>query len=281
MSPQDLATKIESLVITANGKYSKSILSVQDKIYSQLVPILKGLELDSDGFIKQSAFNRKILAEAQAEFDLLVNDALYQSSLEKYLKNIPNIDSLNAAYFETVSSAFKPNRIFIKQLQTQTIESINTLALQDGFVANVSIPLNEILNQNVNAGGSFSGMLEQLRTYIKGTADLDGRLLSYSKGILRDTLFNYARAYQQSVVSDLGLKWYLYAGGLIDKSRDFCIERAGKYFKEEEIKSWAGLNWQGKNKYTTESSIFIYAGGHSCSHQLIAVHDSAVPDEFK
>lgn len=277
MKPETLATKIEGLIISANDRYADVVVKVQERLYNRLVTILKGIEVDRDGFIKQSAANRKILLHAQNEFDSIISESTYQKSLERYLKTIPSINDLNIDYFNTISTAFTPNRIFIKSLQSQTISSINELLLNDGLSTSVRLPLNQILNQNVNSGGSFSGMLEQLRTFIKGTPDLDGRLLSYSRNILADTLFQYSRAFQQSVTADLGLSWYRYIGGLIKDSREFCVERAGNFYHESEIKSWASLEWSGKNKYTTESSIFIYAGGHSCRHQIIPVSDSIVP----
>ena len=256
------------------------MVRVQNQLYSRIQVILKDIDLDKNGLIKQTAANRAILQRAQAEFDFIISDQTqYQASIERYLKSVPKIDALNAAYFETVSSAFQPNRAFIKQLQKQAIETVNSQLLQDGFVSNVKGPLVDILNQNINTGGSFSGMLEQIRTFIRGDANLDGRLVSYSRGILNDVLFQYSRAYQKSVTSDLGLKWYKYVGGLVKDSREFCIARAGKFWHESEIMSWASLEWQGRNRYTTESSIFVVLGGYNCSHQVIPVHESVVPEE--
>jgi hypothetical protein len=279
LEPETLAEKIEEAIISAASKWVKNVTTVQDEIYDSVVLKLKDLELDSDGFIKQNSANRKILREAQGQFDAIVSDSKYKSNLLGYLKVIPKLDDLNESYFKAVSEAFTPNKIYINQLRAQTLETVNGLILQDGFVAQVKIPLNGILNQNVNTGGSFSGMLDQLRIFIKGNEKVEGKLISYSNNIIKDALFQYARSFQQSVVSDLKLKWYLYAGGLIDRSRPFCIERAGKYFTEEEIKSWVPLEWSGKNKLTTQSSIFILVGGHACSHQLIAVSELIVPAE--
>lgn len=230
--------------------------------------------------IRQTAANRRILARAQSEFDFIIsNDTAYQSSIERYLRNVPKIESLNAAYFETISDAFSPNKVFIKQLQKQAIAYTNNILLQDGFVANVKTPLADILSQNINTGGSYSGMLDQIRTFIRGNENLDGRLISYSRGILNDTLYQYSRGYQQSVTADLGLEWYRYIGGLVKDSRSFCIERAGKYFHHKEIEAWGSLEWQGRNRYTTSSSIFVVAGGYNCSHSIVPVHISIVPED--
>lgn len=281
MSAAELADKIEGLIIEANGKYASRIIAVQNKLYADLVTILKFVDLDDQGYIKQNAGNRAILRTAQEQFDKTIRSSTYQYALEQHLNVIPVIDNLNTEYFESISSAFKPNRVFISSLQKQTIETVNTLILQDGLSAQIKLPLNQILQQNINTGGSFTGMLNQVKTFIQGNENLDGRLLSYSKTILHDTLFQYARSFQNSVTEDLGLVWYRYVGGIMDKSREFCIERNGGYFHQKEIESWADLEWKGKNNLTTKSSIFIFCGGHFCRHELIPVHESIVLLEDK
>lgn len=67
----------------------------------------------------------------------------------------------------------------------------------------------------------------------------------------------------------------------MDKTRPFCAERAGNFYTDKEIKSWAKEDWKGKNPNTTESSIFYLCGGYNCTHQLIPVHESLVPDDVK
>lgn len=279
MQPRDLADKIEGLIVAANKEFARSIIAVESKIYDDMVTILRFVELDNDGYIKQNAGNRQILRAAQKQFDDSILNSGYQAAVERHLSVIPKIDALNESYFESISSAFKPNRIFIKSLQTNAVETVNQYLLQDGLSSQIKLPLNEILNQNFNTGGSFSGMLNQVRTFIKGNENLDGRLTSYSRGILSDAIFQYSRGYQQSITADLKLEWYFYSGGLMDKSRPFCIERAEKYWHQNEIESWASLDWKGKNPLTTKSSIFILVAGFQCRHILIPVHSSSVPQE--
>ncbi len=279
MTASKLADSIEGLIIASNETYAGALVKVQSKLYNDLVEILRFVDVDDNGYIKQNAGNRAILRTAQSQFDKTIQGSIYQSALEQHLSVIPVIDDLNTTYFESISSAFKPNRVFIQQLQAQTIESVNSLILQEGLAAQVKIPLNQILGQNINSGTSFSGMLEQVRTFIKGDDTLDGRLISYSRGIVRDALFQYSRAYQQSVTADLKLTWYRYIGGVQDTSREFCRDRNGHYYSQKEIESWASLDWKGKNNLTTESSIFLLAGGWNCGHSIVPVSESIVPKE--
>lgn len=277
MTPKALSDKIENAILSANVRYARQIIGVQDQLYDDLVRILKDLELDAEGYIKQSAVNRKVLKDAQNSFDRIIAKSRYNDFIEQHLRVIPTINSLNEEYFTSIAKSFSSNKNFIRSLQNQSIETVNSYLLQDGLAAQIKLPLNDILNQNINAGGQFSGMLDQIRTFIKGNDKLEGRLLSYSRNFLRDSLFQYTRAYQQSVTADLGLEFYLYSGGLIDRSREFCIERAGNFYHQKEIEAWASLTWKGKSPLTTESSIFVLAGGFSCAHEIVPVHVSLVP----
>lgn len=291
MTPEELAAEIERLIVANNIKFAATMGTVQGSLYNKIIGILKGLELDGEGYIKQSSANRKILREAQNAFDQIISKGPYRNAVESHLKVIPEIDSLNTRYFRSINDIFTPNKNFIKELQRQVIRDVNTNLLNEGVIAQVKTPLNQILNQNVNTGGSFSGFQDQLRNFIKGNDQVEGRLLRYTTTYTADTLFNYSRSWQEAVTSDLGLEFYLYSGGLTGApkgksgkagkggSREFCIERVDKYYHRKEIEAWADLEWAGKNPLTTKSSIFSLAGGYNCKHSIIPVSDKIVPKE--
>lgn len=279
MSAQQIAEEIETLITSGIDMFSAQAERAQELIYSRLVQALKDLELDAEGNIIQSAQNRRILYGAQQVIDEFLPGESFTKTVSDILTLIPQIEALNADYFTGVSSKFKINRQFLGLLQNQTIEKIEGTLLQDGLRFTIREPLKDILTQNVNTGGNFSGMLQQVRNFIQGDESLDGRLMSYSRGILRDTLFDYSRAFQQAVTADLKLTYFMYAGGIMDKTRPFCSVRAGNFYHESEIKSWAGQNWEGKRRGTTESSIFIFCGGYNCGHSMVPVDESIVPKD--
>lgn len=281
MRPESLAEEIERLIQDASIKFTGIIGRIQNLLFNKLNIVIKDLELDSEGYIKQSSENRKILRKAESEFDATIKNSPLQSAVEDNLKVIPKLDKINTAYFTSISESFSANRNFIKDLQRQVIQNVNTYVLNDGLVANVKLPLNQILNTNINSGGSFSGFTEQLRAFIKGNDEVEGRLLRYTRTYVSDALFGYSRAWQQAVTADLGLKFYLYCGGLMDKSRPFCIEHADNYYSHKEVEAWADLDWKGKNPLTTKSSIFILAGGFNCRHSIIPVSEIIVPEDVK
>lgn len=279
MTPETLARAIETLILNADNRYVSAIGRVQRDLYNQLTVILTELELDADGYIKQSAANRKVLTTADKKINEVFSSSIYTTAVSNYVSVVPKVDLQNVKYFTAIDEGFKPNKLFLKNLQTDTIATIEKYVLQDGLQSQVINPLSQILNQNVNSGGRFSGFLDQIRTYILGNDKVEGRAMSYTRTYLRDSLFTYSRTFQQSITNDLGLEFYLYSGGIIDKTRPFCAERNGNYYSHKEIEAMAGLDWQGKKQGTTESSIFLFAGGWNCGHQIIPVSKLIVPQE--
>lgn len=275
MSPNDLANDIERLIVAANEKYAVTIRAIERDMYRRVLALLSSLA-SKDGYILQNSSNRKIIRQVENVYYDVIGSSAYVSALEKYTEIIPKIDSLNKKYFGSFDK-FKDNKNYFKSLQNQVVSEMNTYILQDGVSATVRTPLLEIVNRNINTGGSFSGFLDEVRSFMIGTEN--GTLLRYARNQTRDILFNYSRAYQHAVTKDLGLEFYVWSGGLIDTSRDFCKVRAGKFFHHNEIESWASQSWSGKHAGTTESSIFIYAGGYACGHTPIPVDISAVPSK--
>jgi hypothetical protein len=278
VSPQELATRLETIISQAEERFNGVITKTQRRVYRSMVNLLKDLQTDAEGYIINNSENRKVLQKAGRAFDTALQRSGYLRGVSDYAGTMTELSAVNAMYFEALSAAFSANKLFIKSLQKSTIASMETTLLNEGLAANVKQPLLNILNQNVNGGGSFSGMLEQVRKYIVGEGR-EGALQRYARTWTSDALFSFNRSYQMGVSSDLGLEWYYYGSGLTKDSRDFCIDRTDQYWHQKEIESWASLSWAGKNPATTESSIFVYAGGWNCRHQFIPVSKAAVPKE--
>ena len=62
-----------------------------------------------------------------------------------------------------------------------------------------------------------------------------------------------------------------YAGGIVKGTREFCKNKVVKAFTDDEVRSWAKDDWQGKNSNTTAQSIFTYLGGYNCMYVLLPI----------
>lgn len=287
MTPTDLAERLEKITTQASQKLEAKVITTQNQLEGQVIGILKDLEVDKDGYIVQSQANRKIIQKASNAFEAGIKNSPYFDGIQQYVNSIPLVDKANSAYFDFISQGYKPNAQYITSLKKDTIKSLESLLMQDGLESQIKAPLVNILNQNINSSAKFTDLLKSVQQYIVGTNQLDGKLLSYSKQITSDALFNYSRGYQQAVTSDLGLEWYLYAGGVTEGgkfsggSRGFCISKIGNYYDHDDVERWANSTWEGQRRGTNSSTIFIYAGGYNCRHSIIPVSENAVPKTNK
>ena len=279
MTPNDLSNRVGSITDKAVERLSAAVTKTQKMLFDDVSALLSKLELDSDGLVKQNAANRKVLTKLDGVFNKSIRESGYYESLDDYTDNIIRLTSANDQYFNFILDSFTVDAHYIKSLQKQSIAEIEGLLANDGLTVALKDPLKQILNTNVNTGASFSDMLTQVRGFIQGTPDAEGKLLRYSKQITRDSLFNYSSSLQESVSQSAGLQFYYYQGHLMTDSRPFCIERKGKYYHKNEVESWASMDWQGKRTGTTSSTIFIYRGGYNCLHQIIPVSEAVVPKE--
>jgi hypothetical protein len=282
MTPDELSGSIDSIITKADAAFGKTVTSTQQALFEQMQLLLNRLELKPDGTIMQNRANRELLAKVDVYFNKAFNESGYYNQLNGFTGDITKITSENVAYFAFVEESFSANAQYIKSLQKQTVTQFETLLANDGLTAILKNPLNDILNQNINTGAAYSDLLSQVRGFILGTPERQGQLMRYSRQIVNDTLFNFNRALQESISEQAGLQWYLYSGGIRADSRPFCVARHGKYFHKDEVEAWAKLGqWDGRRAGTTSSTIFIYAGGYFCGHQLIAVSEKIVPKSIR
>lgn len=277
MTADKLSAKVDSIIDSFENRFAKQVDKTQGAIFDQIQILLNRLELNADGTIKQNQANRKILAKADQALETALKQSGYYTALDGTAASIGSLTGANAAYFKTLVDGFKPNAQYIKNLQKQTITQLEGMLANDGLESALKAPIRNILNQNINTGASYNDLLKQLRTFIVGSPDVDGKLMRYSKQITTDSLFNYSRAFQESVSQNTGLEWTQYVGGAVKDSRNFCTSRMGGYYKKDDVEKWAKQNWAGKREGTTASTIFIYAGGWNCRHQIIYVSELAVP----
>jgi len=279
MSPDKLSAKVDAVIASFESRFASQVDKTQVALFDEIQVLLNKLELNADGTIKPSQANRKILARADQAMERALNQSGYYASLNGTATSINGLTAANSAYFKTLVDGFKPNAQYIKNLQGQTITQLEGMLANEGLEAAVKAPIRNILSQNINTGASYKDLLKQLRTFIVGDAELDGKLKSYSGQIVTDSLFNFSRGFQEAVSANSGLQFILYSGHAIKDSREFCLARKGKYFHKREVEQWASLSWAGKRQGTTSSTIFIYAGGYRCSDMIIYVSELIVPPE--
>lgn len=98
--------------------------------------------------------------------------------------------------------------------------------------------VKQVVAKAVQSGQPMAKLQEQLARTIKGGAEIDGNLIRYFHGFIFDQYQAFDRSTNTEYAKHLELDTFIYAGGLIETSRKFCIDRDNKVFSREEAEKW-------------------------------------------
>jgi hypothetical protein len=189
-------------------------------------------------------------------------------------------NQLLAAFGEVPTSA----QVVYTAARRQTVE----LLVGEGFKTNFVNVIRDTMIESVSSARSFTEMVQALSTQIQGVPVINpegeriisqSQLLNWNKQVAHDRFAMTDRAYVQTASDEFGVNWFKYVGGLIEDSREFCVDRNGKIYHRSEIEDWASLDWAGKMKGTDKQTIFNMCGGYRCNHSLVPWPESQVPKE--
>lgn len=177
--------------------------------------------------------------------------AFYQQSLGDLFRILAANDIYGAALFRTVSRAGDAR---YKQIRAQVDRSMRARigiddkgrSIKGGYfddlLGNVSqavkAEIKTTLNAGVNAGIPMGRLLRQVEISIKGTRAIPGALTKALQSHVFDTYQAFDREASKTYAVKLGLDTFVYQGGLIETSREFCIKRNGKVFTLDEAEEW-------------------------------------------
>lgn len=122
--------------------------------------------------------------------------------------------------------------------------------------------------RNIGTRAIAQGMpLKEFQSVIKNEILPEGKfgkIKSHFQTIAQDLFVEHDRNVNNEFADRLGLMAFIYEGGLIETSREFCQEKNGKVFTREEAEQWAFEDFDGKPSggYDPLSNM----GGYNCRH---------------
>lgn len=238
------------------------------KVFDSVLKLLSELE-QKDGYIipnKASLQKIELIAE-QIRTTLLEGD--YVKALTEYTKTFEAHGQVVLETFD-IGAKLSDNPFYkdlIKQTQRNVLELFDASAIEFQLVS----PIKDILTNSISSSMKFSDAVKSIRDFIEGSDTVEPRLLKYAKVYARDAFSIFDRSFTQVVNKEYDIKYWEYAGGIVKGTREFCKNKVGKAFTDDEVRSWAKDDWQGKNQNTTAQSIFTYLGGYNCMHVLLPI----------
>ncbi len=284
-----------------NGFMDK-VPSIQKKIYTEIITLTKDLKLDSNGKIKNTIDNYRILSQLRTRLKNVIFGKEYLKASKDLIDSYDTINDVTKEYFASFASS--PSSTTEEVLKIIRQESINRTSMylgDAGIDVNIIGKVQEILQSNITSGGSYAEFQSGLKDFIQGNAESVGAFEKYANTVVVDSLHTYSRTYGTIITEDLGLQWFQYTGTLLTSSREWCKHMVKKkYIHKSELDTVLYDNVDGADicskeipcnsktklpdgmkKDTNVNNIQNYAGGWNCGHRFIAIDEVLVPKELR
>lgn len=292
---EQLITKLLNEIDNSTNSFNDSIPELQQQMADEMAMLIKDLEINKDGTIKNSIVNLKLLNKLKTKIESVILSDKYISNVDEYLGAFDKVVSIQNDYFKSIDKAFKPLAI-AKEIQAQSIEATAQSLTEAGIQANIVEEMQNILRDAIIKGSSYKDVSKQVESFLTDTEESQGALTRYTKQITTDSLNQFAAQYSSTVSSDMNTDWYMYVGSTRKKTRDFCEKLvAKKYIHKSELPTILKGNidgekvrinpktdlWYGAIDGTNVDNFQINRGGYSCNHQLMPIREYLVPKNIK
>ena len=241
-----LANKQEAATNVIEERALKQLDRISKKLIREIEKkVLRQLELDDNGKVKRNTKNRALMARLKK-----ILASVDFTSIERTFQNgINTVVNSTANYFK----AFVKASDDLEYMRQQAIFKL----MKQPFNPAVNKNFRQDILDKISKGIGFKELIKTLPSPT-----------SAAKQLVFDSLHQRERIITKDMGDYIKLSHYLYTGGIIDNSREFCRERNRKVFTKKEVLNWSNLTWQGKS---TPYSPFVDCGGFRCRHRLMPI----------
>lgn len=268
--------------------FATNVEPIQKKLYDRVSGLLSQLTLDADGNIKRTQANTNLIYDVKTELNSVVNNKAYQQNVSGINSALSDVTDLQENYFNTIDEDVNKPAV-VDAVNEHSFTQAATDLVGAGLKSEVVDAAADIVSSGITEGASFGDMNEELRTFMLGNDKVDGKLVSYSKQIVTDTMHTASRNYNSIMTEKLGLKWFRYVGALVADSRPWCIALEHKeWVHESELTAICQgridgqqVSRQGLMPDTNKDNVISRCGGYNCPHHLTPVPEELVPKNIR
>lgn len=284
ITPFQIVAEIDNYI----NEFAADIESIQADLYNRITVILKEISTNKDGDIKRTAANLKIISDVQKELNKAINDSKFHAQIAGLKSALQDVIYFQTEYFNQIEPGLSTPAV-ITELQEQSfdrvISDLTGVGIKDSLVNQGA----KILRQSMLEGASFFKMNEDMKKFMIGNEDVEGRLVGYSKQIVSDVMHTNARVYNSIITDQLGLKWRQYTGALVEDSRPWCDAMVAKeWIHESELPAICRGEIDGRKVKltglmpdTNSKNVVERCGGFNCRHEMFPVSPAVVPQKIR
>jgi hypothetical protein len=277
---------------------SKEVASYQSRILSELI---KTLYADMDvvgGVIQNTTKNYRIMGEVDRVMREVeaMNAGAIGKSMGRTFTGIEKVTNTGFSLVLGSEAAEKIGKVgaLAAQKMRLRVGYVQDRLVRGGFldsvlgVEDITAQANNLITKSVAAQVKMKDMVVDLQKLILGDGT-EGLMERKFNRLAFDVFQQYDAAYNKQIADDFEMKYFIYQGGLVEDSRDFCIEHNDRVWSVDEAKEWG--TWtpakalfldevKQKDPYKIPSYLdypgyqpLIDRGGYNCRHVIAYISD--------
>ena len=226
---------MEKKIKKSQDSLARRLNELKDDVYERfLETYLALLSLNADDNLKWSTENLNKIKRIDDLFDdRLTQTLLAWMASEVTALSVSALDSFKKRGFEVKPEIVTRIERQIGWAGGKIVRGgyLDTLGRMDS----VKLQLKNYVMTAIANGEEVKKFISDFKEIIKGDSSIIER---YYETYAYDTFAKVVRTTDLHVAEELGLKHFIYQGGLIETSRQFCIKKDGLAFRKDQAEEW-------------------------------------------
>jgi len=274
----------------------KELVSYQNKILNQLIKTLYSSMDVKAGVIQDTANNYRVMG--QINRTLAEVEVMNAEQIAGRIGRVTDrIDKFNLKQFGiAIGTSSKLERVagLASGRMDNRLGYVGERLTKGGFLSNIlgteeiAAQANNLITKSVTAQVNMKTMISDLSELIDGGEKL-GLMERKFDRLAFDIYQQYDAAYGEQLAEQFDMNYFIYQGGLVEDSRDFCREHNNRVWTREESEDWPTwtpakaqfiTDFKQKDIYSVPSYIdypgyqpLIDRGGYNCRHAIGWISD--------
>jgi len=181
----------------------------------------------------------------------------------------------NSKFYKTTSLASKTQTEAIRHILNRRLGiDADGKFVKNGYMSNLmddtgfKSDLQKHIFKEIFKSTGPESFRKSLKVFIEGTDKRTGNFEKHYKTLATD-VYAQLNSYTGALYANkLGLKYFIYNGGLIETSRRFCIHRNGNVYSNEEAEEWKDDDDLTAIADKESYNWVIDRGGYNCRHTV-------------
>jgi len=293
----DIIQRKDEFITRREASLNKSVVRLQNMLISKLTREIIPMLDTSGGRIRNTLRNYQLLQSLDRVYkDFSTTQRL--AFVSEIGDTARGLTTLNKQFFTVTMGASLP-ATFGRILAATEKKMLMAIGVQGGKILNggfldslsanteLLTQIKNLMAQSVTAQVRTKDFIAGMNDLITGSGEKMGGIESHLNRFAHDLYMQYDSAYSTSLADETGMKYFIYLGGRIQDSRDFCVALDGKVWSRAEAEKWR--EWtpakgvyppdykiKQKDKNAVPSYIaqfegyqpLIHRGGFNCRHHL-------------